>query len=311
MLRTGIRTTGTLTKSEIAMKRIGSSLCTFVLALLLGVWSCGSDDDSPTEPAVLALNTETRQDTLVWILDEGEIHAIVSWRFTGSMGGDTGTALLIQGGYSVTLENHTASTVQLLPGRLVFEDANGIPIASYLDPVGALENEPFRVPPDSSLSLSDTFEIEVSDMGQSRLIEGIDMEIGARAVSVPTGGGAEITETNVAVVQGAVQTTIGTVIAKGPGTHNGAVSGKVKITQSIGKVAQLSVKYKLDFDNYSDDGVIWLDGTVDYNLSGTNFSYAIDIEISGAYSGEVEGEISVSGGAYSGYWNVNGTRVDF
>jgi hypothetical protein len=121
----------------------------------------------------------------------------------------------------------------------------------------------------------------------------------------------EITEANAAVVQGAVQTTIGTVIGKGPGTHSGAHSGKVKITQSIGKVAQMAITYKLDFDNYSDDGEIWLDGTVDYNLSGTNFSYKVDIEIAGAYSGEVEGEINVSGGAYSGYWNVNGTRINF
>jgi len=128
----------------------------------------------------------------------------------------------------------------------------------------------------------------------------------------PTGAGTEITEANAAVVQGAVTTTIGSVIGKGAGTHNGAVSGKVKITQSVGKVAQLpSVKYKLDFDNYSDDGEIWLDGTVDYSLDGVNFSYKVDIEISGAYSGKVEGEISLANGAYSGYWNVNGTRINF
>jgi len=88
----------------------------------------------------------------------------------------------------------------------------------------------------------------------------------------PTGAGVEITEANAAVVQGAVQTTIGNVIAKGPGTHSGAHSGKVKITQSIGKAAQ-SITFKMDFDNYSDDGEIWLDGTVDYNLNGANFSY--------------------------------------
>ncbi len=128
----------------------------------------------------------------------------------------------------------------------------------------------------------------------------------------PTGAGEEITQANAAVVQAQVSNSIAQAIAKGPGTHNGAVSGTVKITQSIGKLAQYNIRYSVKFNNYSDDGEIWLDGDVDYVMSGTTFHYTIDLEISGAYSGEIEGEISYgAGGAYSGYWNVNGQRIEF
>ena len=136
----------------------------------------------------------------------------------------------------------------------------------------------------------------------------------------PSGAGEPITAANAAVVQAQVQNTIGAAIGKGPGKHDGAVSGTVEIELSTGKLAQIdistiggmqSIRYSIKFKNYSDDGEVWVDGTVNYTLDGSNLSYTIDLEISGAYEGEVEGQVSVSGGVVSGYWNVNGERISF
>lgn len=126
--------------------------------------------------------------------------------------------------------------------------------------------------------------------------------------------GTQITAANASQVQSTVMQGIGQAMGKGPGTHNGANSGTVKITLSTGKVAQ-SVRYTLDFDDYSDDGQVFLNGTVRYNMnystSGQTLLYTFDIDVSGSYSGAVEGEISMANGVYGGYWNVNGTRINF
>jgi hypothetical protein len=119
--------------------------------------------------------------------------------------------------------------------------------------------------------------------------------------------GVEITAANASVVQAQVMSSLGTVAAKGPGTHNGASSGTVTI--ALTKPAQFS--YRMEFEDYSDDGEIYYDGVIQYTLSGTSFNYTFDVEISGAYTGEVVGEIAVTNGSYSGYWTVNGTRVNF
>jgi hypothetical protein len=136
-----------------------------------------------------------------------------------------------------------------------------------------------------------------------------DDDGGGKSVD-PTGAGAAITEANAAEIQGTVFATVSGLMAKGNGTHEGEVSGTVKITQSIGKAAQ-GVAYKMVFNDYSDDGQIWLDGTINFSTTLTGFSYSINVEIAGAYSGKVEGEINATttGGA-SGYWIVDGTRID-
>jgi hypothetical protein len=139
----------------------------------------------------------------------------------------------------------------------------------------------------------------------------------------PTGDGTVITADNAGDVQAAVFASIGEVAAKGPGTHKGAVSGKVKIQQSLGKAAQidlgniggveigsLQISYSMDFDDYSDDGEIWYNGIVSYELSGgTNFNYNFDITVSGAYEGKVKGQISVVNGVYTGSWDLGNGQV--
>lgn len=122
------------------------------------------------------------------------------------------------------------------------------------------------------------------------------------------GGGEAITSANIGTVQSTFGSTLATAMAKGPGTHNGAKSGTVKITISTGKLAQigLAVKYKVEFDNYSDDGINYLDGTINYELSGTNIKYTGDITLSGAYSGRIKINVSVTNGVASGTYEVNG-----
>jgi hypothetical protein len=128
----------------------------------------------------------------------------------------------------------------------------------------------------------------------------------------PTGGGGgsgeAITSANIGAVQSTFGSTLAAAMAKGPGTHKGAKSGEVKITLSTGKAAQigLAVKYKVEFDDYSDDGVNYLDGTINYEISGTNIKYTGDITLSGAYSGRIKINVSVTNGVASGTYEVNG-----
>jgi hypothetical protein len=123
------------------------------------------------------------------------------------------------------------------------------------------------------------------------------------------GEGAAITSDNVAAVQGALGTTMATAFAKGPGTHDGAHSGDV--TVAIGKAAVQAINYSLDFDNYSDDGQIWVDGTINYSVDAASgsVSYTGDITISGAYSGSVQIDIQISGAGYTGSYTVNGETL--
>ncbi|MFA6109891.1 MAG: hypothetical protein WDA75_14085 [Candidatus Latescibacterota bacterium] len=122
--------------------------------------------------------------------------------------------------------------------------------------------------------------------------------------------GTEITAANAGQVYATVMSGALQVMGKGAGTHNGANSGTVKITQSIGKPVQ-TIRYTCEYDDYSDDGQTFLNGTIRINMSGTSYSYTFDLDVSGVYSGSIEGEINMANGVYSGYWNVNGTRINF
>ena len=139
----------------------------------------------------------------------------------------------------------------------------------------------------------------------------------------PSGDGTVITADNAGEVQSVVFTNIGNVAAKGPGTHKGAVSGKVKIELGgLGKAAQIDVgniggvdvgslqfNYSMDFDNFSDDGELWYDGIVSYEVAGTNFNYVFDVTVSGAYSGTIKGQVSLQNGVYSGSWDLGNGQV--
>ncbi len=113
-------------------------------------------------------------------------------------------------------------------------------------------------------------------------------------------------------MQGQVLSVVGSTAGKGPGTHNGATSGTVKVDISTGKLAQVGgINMSMVFKNFSDDGVSWLDGTVNYVVSGADISYTVDLTVSGTYSGKVKGDVAVSGGAVSGSWNVDGQTINF
>ena len=126
----------------------------------------------------------------------------------------------------------------------------------------------------------------------------------------PEGMAAPITDENIAQVQGAVQQNLAAAVAKGPGTHRGAVSGSVEVAISAGRAAQTGVAFSLDFDNYSDDGSLWFDGTVFYSLSGADVFYRADLRVQGDYDGRVEGEVDFTDGRLGGFWTVDGQRYD-
>ena len=126
----------------------------------------------------------------------------------------------------------------------------------------------------------------------------------------PTGGGGdsvEITASNAAVVQAALGQTLSQVIALGPGRHDGD-SGSVTI--SISKPAQ-NINYTMDFDGYSADGELFIDGDLTYQIDTVAGSvhYFGDLEFSGTYSGSVEMDIQAGATGASGTYTVNGQTI--
>ena len=124
--------------------------------------------------------------------------------------------------------------------------------------------------------------------------------------------GAAIDQSNIAATQAAVLGSALGVVSKGPGTHDGAHSGKVKIDIATSKAAQApNIRYTMKFTNYSDDGQIFLDGSIRYEFSGATFSILGDIEMSGIYEGDLDIDITSSNGVVSGSISVDGTRYAF
>ncbi len=124
--------------------------------------------------------------------------------------------------------------------------------------------------------------------------------------------GAAIDQSNIAATQAAVLGSALGVASKGPGTHDGAHSGKVKIQIATSKATQApNIRYNMEFTNYSDDGQIFLDGSIRYEFSGASFSILGDIEMSGIYEGDLEIDITSNNGAVSGSISVDGTRYSF
>jgi hypothetical protein len=125
----------------------------------------------------------------------------------------------------------------------------------------------------------------------------------------PSGSGEAVSAENVAEVQTAVTGAISSAAAKGPGTHAGAVSGEVTVGIAVGKPAQ-AVSLQLDFDNYSDDGELYLDGDLAYT-AGTTVSIVGDLELSGTYDGELVMDLTVSSsGQATGTISVDGVAID-
>ena len=126
----------------------------------------------------------------------------------------------------------------------------------------------------------------------------------------PTGTGAAINAGNVGAAQAAMTNVFTTALAKGPGTHNGATSGTVKITFSTGKLAQIgtSIKYNAVFTNYSDDGLLYIDGplAITGNPATQSFKYVGDLDLSGTYSGNVKLDLTITNGVPSGTVTVDG-----
>lgn len=126
----------------------------------------------------------------------------------------------------------------------------------------------------------------------------------------PSGPGEAVSAENVAEVQTAVTGAISSAAAKGPGTHAGAVSGEVTVAIAVGKPVQAGVTLELDFDNYSDDGELYLDGDLAYS-AGTTVSIVGDLELSGTYDGELVMDLAVSSsGQATGTISVDGVAID-
>lgn len=76
------------------------------------------------------------------------------------------------------------------------------------------------------------------------------------------------------------------------GTVNGTNSGKATVKLSS---SATGATYTITFDDFSNDGVSWVDGTLTIKASATgSFTYTGKLTLSGAYSGTVEIDLSGS-----------------
>ncbi len=124
--------------------------------------------------------------------------------------------------------------------------------------------------------------------------------------------GDEITPENIDQVHLELTTILSEAMADDAGTYPGEHSGTVILEVLEEEPPRVGTLYTMYFENYSNDGLIWLNGMAEYLFrDATHYSYTVDLLISGAYSGAVEGEAGMGEDGLSGYWIVDGVRVDF
>ncbi len=109
-------------------------------------------------------------------------------------------------------------------------------------------------------------------------------------------------------------------LAKGVGvTVNGKDSGKVSASGDYDAGAsEVSMNVKMTFDNFSDDGRLFIGGPLDIvyrlpnaNPAGLALSYKGRLSFSGDYKGSMDFDISVSGGKASGSFSSGGQTIRF
>lgn len=157
----------------------------------------------------------------------------------------------------------------------------------------------------------------------------------------PTGGASlanrPIDATNSALVYAAASVAVGNAVAsvfaqaaKKPAaspalaksvgvTVSGRNSGKVSASgdYNVG-ASEVLMSVKMTFDNFSDDGRLFMGGPLDivYRLPNANpaglvLSYKGRLSFSGDYKGSMDFDISVSGGKTSGSFSSGGQTIRF
>lgn len=130
---------------------------------------------------------------------------------------------------------------------------------------------------------------------------------------VGANGGTAIDASNVEQIQTAVDDQLTRAAFRGPGTYQGAHSGQVTVVPAgAGKptTAAAVVKLHLELHQYSEDGTLFLDGTVNYETRGRGSAHYQGILIlSGRYEGEAEVDISVARGHMKGKYKVGRNKV--
>ncbi|MCC7261901.1 MAG: hypothetical protein IT369_05175 [Candidatus Latescibacteria bacterium] len=109
------------------------------------------------------------------------------------------------------------------------------------------------------------------------------------------GANAPITQANAQMVWAQAFQSIAQAQAQAGqgGTVNGTNSGKATVKTSS---SATGVTYTITFDDFSNDGLNWIDGPLTIKASTTgSFTYTGKLTISGQYSGVVE--LNLSGGA--------------
>jgi hypothetical protein len=169
-----------------------------------------------------------------------------------------------------------------------------------------------------------------------------DDNTAASSATAPTGGAnlanKPIDATNAATVYASASQAIGNAIAavftqaaKKPTASpalaksfsglsvNGKNSGKVTASGDYNATAsEVSMTSKITFDNFSDDGKLFIGGILDIsyrvpmaNLTGLTFTYKGDLAFAGDYKGTMGFDISYSATKASGSYTAGGQTIRF
>ena len=131
-----------------------------------------------------------------------------------------------------------------------------------------------------------------------------DSPTGSTAQEKP-GANAPITEANGAVVWATAFPTILGALDVGEGTTGGLAEDGGDATVSVNGTTTTVV-----YDNYSDDGEIWISGTITIQVSQTgSFTYTGNLSIRGTYSGDLQIDLSGDITGLSGTITTNGTTI--
>ena len=143
-----------------------------------------------------------------------------------------------------------------------------------------------------------------SDSTDSNPMAPTDTSTAGTTGTTGTTGAGTIDASNIGAVQTALTAAITGALLKGPGAHNGTKNGTVTVTVAIGKPTQMV------FANYSDDGLLFIDGplAIDLNLATQSRKITGDLSLSGAYSAKVSLDLTITTTGTTGSVTVDGQK---
>jgi len=112
----------------------------------------GCSDDNFTGPKASDLNTTVHRESTAWDTEFGSVGVDITWRFIAFS--DNGSSINLDGGYTITFTNKTASNLGVNFSKVTFHDATGIQID---EAPASFSNIRFSLPAGQSAIKTDNF----------------------------------------------------------------------------------------------------------------------------------------------------------